>query len=634
MPLVIRRFPALLAATMLATLAPAAVPAHATVAAPVADATARADAALMALFERQDRALLARSPMTRTFRGIRDADYGKWNDPSDAAARAALEEDLALLAEMRREFADAPLSEGARLSYRLFEARMEREAAAHRFRQLELPFNQMGGAHSGLPAFLIGQHRVDNLAHAEAYLERLRGLGPQIDTLVGIAGARAQAGNGGPAWMYPLVIDAARNVVRGAPFETGADSALMADFRAKVGRLEASERDKARLVAEAEAALRDSVGPAYQRLIAAMEQQATLARTTDGITGLRQGREWYAERLRFHTTTDMTAAQVHALGLSEVARIHREMEALMPKLGVEGSLRDLLEHVRTSDEFYLPNTEEGREEYLRRARESIAAMEQRLPEAFRTLPRAPMEVRRVEPFRERTAGKAFYQSPAEDGSRPGIYYANLYDMRGMPIYEIDALAFHEGLPGHHMQRSIQMELEGLPAFRRFGGFTAYSEGWALYTELLPKEMGFYEDPWQDFGRLKMALWRAVRLVVDTGLHDLGWSREKAIQYHLDNTPSDRVEIERAVNRYAVMPGQATAYTIGKLEILRLRDEAQKALGDRFDIRDFHDAVLRAGDIPLNLLGEQVRGWVARAQGGEQQAGASVESIQYRAAALD
>jgi uncharacterized protein (DUF885 family) len=609
----------------LATLTPVVPAIGTTGPAPTVEASARADAALMALFERQNEALLARSPVTKTQRGIRDADYGRWNDPSDEAAARAMAEELAFLAEMRRDFADAPLSDSARLSYRLYEARVERQAAAHRFRHLELPFNQMGGAHSGLPAFLIAQHRVDSLAHAEAYLERLRGLGPQLDALVAIAGERARAGNGGPAWMYPLVIDAARNVISGAPFTYGPDSALLADFRAKVGRLKVPEPQKARLISEAEAALRDSVGPAYRRLIAAMEEQAKLARPTDGIAGLSEGRAWYAERLRFHTTTGMTPAEVHALGLAEVARIHREMELLMPRLGVEGTVQDLLGHVRTSNEFFLPNTDEGREEYLRRARAAIDAMEKRLPEAFRTLPRAPMEVRRVEPFRERTAGKAFYQSPAQDGSRPGVYYANLYDMRGMPVYEIEALAFHEGLPGHHMQRAIQMELEGLPAFRRFGGFTAYSEGWGLYTELLPKEMGFYEDPWQDFGRLKMALWRAVRLVVDTGLHDLGWTREEAIQYHLDNTPSDRVEIEKAVERYAVNPGQATAYTIGKLEILRLREEARTALGDRFDIRDFHDVVLRSGDVPLDVLGQQVRAW---ASGAGDSARTSVDSVQY------
>ncbi len=578
------------------------------------EATARADAALMALFERQDRALLARAPTLKTQRGIRDADYGRWNDPSDAAAEAAMRQELAFLAEMRCDFATAPLSPEARLSYRLFEKRVERMAAAHAFRHLELPFNQMGGAHQGLPAFLIAQHRIDTPAHAEAYVQRLEGLGPHIDQLVAIADQRSRAGHGGPAWMYPLVIDAAKNVIRGAPFEAGADSALLADFRGKVARLDIAEAEKARLVAAAERALAGSVGPAYRRLIDAMAQQGQRPRPTDGIAGLRQGRDWYAERLRFHTTTDMTPAEVHALGLSEVARIHDEMRALMPKLGVAGDLRDLFREVREGDAHYLPDTPEGRAEYLQRARAAIDAMARRLPEVFHTLPRAPLEVRAVEPFRERTAGKAFYQSPAEDGSRPGVYYANLHDMRAMPAYEIEALAFHEGLPGHHMQRAIQMELKGLPAFRRFGGFTAYSEGWGLYAELLPREMGFYTDPWQDFGRLKLALWRAVRLVVDTGLHDLGWSREQAIRYHLDNTPSVRGEIEGAVNRYAVMPGQATAYTIGKLEILRLRAEARKALGDRFDIRDFHDVVLRSGDVPLGVLGELVGQWVARGGG--------------------
>jgi len=579
-----------------------------------AESTAKADAALMALFERQDRALLARSPTLKTQRGMRDADYGRWNDPSDAAAEAAMRQELAFLEEMRREFADAPLSPEARLSYRLFEKRVERMAAAHRFRHLELPFNQMGGAHQGLPAFLIAQHRIDTRPHAEAYVERLNGLGPHIDELVAIADMRAKAGNGGPAWMYPLVIDAARNVIRGAPFEAGPDSALLADFRAKLGRLDIAEGEKARLLAAAERALVSSVGPAYRRLIAAMAAQGKQARPTDGIAGLAQGRDWYAERLRFHTTTAMTPAEVHALGLSEVARIHEEMRALMPKLGVAGDLADLFRAVRDGDAHYLPATPEGRAEYLRRARAAIDAMAARLPEAFHTLPKAPLEVRAVEPFRERTAGKAFYQSPAEDGSRPGVYYANLYDMRAMPTYEIEALAFHEGLPGHHMQRAIQMELKGLPAFRRFGGFTAYSEGWGLYAELLPREMGFYADPWQDFGRLKLALWRAVRLVVDTGLHDLGWSREQAIQYHLDNTPSVRAEIEGAVNRYAVMPGQATAYTIGKLEMLRLREAARASLGPRFDIRDFHDVVLRSGDVPLDVLGELVQAWVARGGG--------------------
>lgn len=575
-----------------------------------ADATAKADAALASLFARHDAASLARSPTAKAYRGIRDGDYGRWDDPSEAADRAALAEDLAFLAEMRRDFATAPLSAEARMSYRLFESQMERRAAAAQFRHLDNPFDHRNGIQSGAPAFLINIHRIASVAEAEAYIARLHGLGPAIDANIAIAQKRAAAGAAAPAWVYPMAIDSAEGVLKGAPFEPGPDSTLLADFKAKVGRLDASPAEKARLLAEAQAALRDSVGPAYRRLLPALAAIERQALPGDGIGRLAEGASWYAERLAYHTTTALTAEQIHALGLSEVARIHAEMRALMPKLGVAGDLPDLFAHVRASDALFYPDTDAGRAAYLAHAERAIAAMQQRLPEVFATLPRAPLVVKRVEPFREKTAGKAFYQSPAADGSRPGTYYANLYNMREMPKYEVEALAFHEGLPGHHMQRAIQTELDGLPAFRRFGGFTAYSEGWGLYTELLPKEMGFYQDPWQDFGRLKMDLWRAIRLVVDTGIHHKGWDRERAIQYHLDNTPSDRAEVVRAVERYATTPGQATAYAVGKLEILKLREEARQAMGARFDIRGFHDVVLRSGPVPLDVLGQNVRAWGA------------------------
>lgn len=577
----------------------------------MADSTQQADAALAALFERYDKASLDRSPAAKAFRGIRDADYGRWDDPTDEAAARELAEDLAFLSEMRRDFANAPLSQEARLSYRLFEKQMERRQAASAFRKLGNPFDHRNGVHSSAPAFLINIHRIASIPEAEAYIARLRGLGTAIDQNIAISQQRAAAGAAAPAWVYPMSIDAAREVIKGAPFDTGADSTLFADFKAKVGRLDIAASEKARLVAEAEAALKEHVGPAYQRLVPVLQALERQARPGDGAGRLPDGAAYYAERLAFHTTTDMTADQVHALGLSEVDRIHGEMRALMPRLGVKGDLADLFATVRSSQDLFYPDTDEGRAAYLAHAERAIAAMEKRLPEVFRTLPKAPLVVKRVEPFRERTAGKAFYQSPAADGSRPGTYYANLFNMREMPKYEVEALAFHEGLPGHHMQRAIQTELQGLPAFRRFGGFTAYSEGWGLYTELLPKEMGFYEDPWQDFGRLKMDLWRAIRLVVDTGIHHKGWDREKAIQYHLDNTPSDRAEVVRAVERYATTPGQATAYAIGKLELLRLRTEARAAMGDAFDIRDFHDIVLRSGPVPLDILAENVRAWSGR-----------------------
>ncbi|MCG2839818.1 DUF885 domain-containing protein [Sandaracinobacter sp. RS1-74] len=594
---------ALLLSTAALPGAVAAQPAPAT-----AEATAQADRALAALFDRYDKATLARSPQAKAYRGVRDGDYGKWNDPSDAKAAADLAEDVAFLAEMRRDFAQAPLSADSRLSYRLFEKQMERRVAAAKYRDLDLTFDQMNGAQSGLPAFLINIHRIGNVAEAEAYLERLRGLGPLMDQLVAISAKRAQAGAAAPAWVYPHVVNDARALLKGAPFEAGADSSLLADFRGKVQALKLPAAEEARLVAEAEKALRDGVGPAYRRLIPAMEAEAKLSRPGDGVGRLASGADYYAERLRFHTTTGMTPDEVHQLGLDEVARIHGEMRALMPALGVKGDLPDLFAHVRASDALFFPDTEEGRAAYLQQAEAALARMEARLPEAFSTLPKAPLVVKRVEAFREKSAGKAFYSRPAPDGSRPGTYYANLYNMREMPKYEIEALAFHEGLPGHHLQLAVQTELKDVPAFRKFGGFTAYSEGWGLYSEQLPHEMGMYSDAWQEFGRLKMDLWRAIRLVTDTGLHHKGWSREQAIRYHMENTPSDEAEVVRAVERYAIFPGQANAYAIGKLEILKLREEAKAKMGDRFDLKGFHDVVLKSGAVPLDVLAENVRLW--------------------------
>ncbi|MFN3835264.1 MAG: DUF885 domain-containing protein, partial [Glycocaulis sp.] len=344
-------------------------------------------------------------------------------------------------------------------------------------------------------------------------------------------------------------------------------------------------------------------------LIATMERHREGAAAGDGAWRLPDGDSYYAARLVNFTTTDLTASQVHELGLANVARIHGEMRGIMDEVGFEGSLQDFFVFMREDDQFYYPNTDEGREAYLADATRLIETINTRLPEYFITLPQHELVVRRVEPFRERSAGKAFYSRPAADGSRPGIYYANLYDMREMPIYQMEALAYHEGNPGHHMQLSIMTDLTDIPAFRRFGGFTAYSEGWGLYTEYLPLEMGYYEDPYSNFGRLAMELWRAARLVVDTGLHDQRWTREEAIEYLIENTPNPEGDAARAIERYVVMPGQATAYMIGMIKILELRESAEERLGDRFDIRMFHEVILRDGAVPLAILEELVDAWV-------------------------
>jgi uncharacterized protein (DUF885 family) len=289
------------------------------------------------------------------------------------------------------------------------------------------------------------------------------------------------------------------------------------------------------------------------------------------------------------------------------------MREIMQQVKFDGTLPEFFEFMRNSEQFYYPNTDEGKAAYLVEAKALIDVMEAKLPEYFGLLPKAPMVVKQVEAFREKSAGKAFYQSPAKDGSRPGTYYANLYNTKDMPTYQMEALAYHEGIPGHHMQRAIAQELEGIPEFQKYASFTAYTEGWGLYSEELAKDMGFYSDPYSDFGRLAMELWRACRLVVDTGIHAKQWSREQAIDYLVANTPNPENDSVKAIERYIAMPGQATAYMIGKLKIMELREFAKNALGDKFDIRNFHDQVLKNGPLPLNLLEAKIKDWVAKQQ---------------------
>jgi uncharacterized protein (DUF885 family) len=328
-----------------------------------------------------------------------------------------------------------------------------------------------------------------------------------------------------------------------------------------------------------------------------------------GVLRLPDGEAFYASRLAAQTTTSLTADEIHRIGLDNVARLHGEMRAILKALGLPDDLQAFFTRMETERRFFEPDTPEGRARYIAKATAAIEAMQAKAPQFFNRMPKAKLEVRAVEAFRERSAGLAFYQRPAADGSRPGYYYANTVDMKALPLYQLEALAFHEGVPGHHFQIALAQELEGVPKFRRFGlGYTAYTEGWALYTERLAKDMGFYEDPYSDFGRLTLELRRAIRLVVDTGLHAKRWPRAQAIQYVLDNQPGDRAQATKDIDRYIVMPGQATAYMIGQREILRLREEARTRLGDRFDMRGFHDAVLGAGEVPLDLLASRVGAW--------------------------
>ena len=517
--------------------------------------------------------------------------------------------DAAMLSAMRARFATAALDDAHRLSYRLFEDRLERQARSYRFRDHGYVFDQMNGAQSRLVAFLINIHKVTSAADAEAYVQRLQGLGPALRELLAVAGTRAAGGFMPPKWVYPYVLGDARNVLKGAPFERGADSTLLADFKTKVAALTLPADQSARLIAAASTALTGSVKPAYQEVIAALTEQAKHAPTDDGVWRFADGTDYYTTLLKNYTTTELSPDQIHDLGLQQVARIHEEMTALMQPLGFHGPFKAFLVHMRDRKDLYYPNNAKGRAMYLAETQKAVDAITAKLPQWFATLPKAALVVKPVEAFREKSAGKAFYQRPAPDGSRPGTYYVNLYDMAAMPAMEVEALVYHEGIPGHHLQLAVQTELAELPAFRKFGGVTAYSEGWGLYAEKLAKDMGQYTDPVRDFGRLQLELHRAIRLVVDTGLHAKKWTREQAIRYVVDNSAEPTASCRKAIERYIVMPGQATAYMVGRLKISELRERARAALGDRFDVRAFHDVVLRDGPLPLDVLDAQVSHWI-------------------------
>ncbi len=558
---------------------------------------------------------LARRPQLQTFLGEK-TNYDKWNDISDAFALETEKHIRADLAALRAQFQVDKLSAADKLSYTLFEYEAERRLSLSKWRHYGYLISQMRGMQQAVPAFLMNFHRVDTLSDARAYIARLRGVGPLFVQLFKNMRIREKEGILPPAFVYPMALRDCHNVLVGSPFEsTNKPSTLLADFQRKVDKLKIHDEERSQLIAEARAALSEVVKPAYQSLITLLKEQQARAKTDHGVWKLPEGAAFYRAMLNFHTTTTMTPEEIHKLGIQEVERIHGEMKDIMKQVKFKGSLQQFFKFMRDDPQFYFPTTDEGRAAYLKEVDEVIDHMRAKLPELFSTLPRSPLVVKRVEAFREKSAGKAFYNRGTPDGTRPGVYYANLFDMGSMPKYQMQALAFHEAIPGHHMQLSIAQELENVPRFRKNARYTAYSEGWGLYAELVAKEVGFYSDPYSDFGRLSMELWRALRLVVDTGLHYYKWSREKAIQYLLDNASNSERVARKSVERYMVMPGQATAYKVGMLKILELRAKARARLGDKFDIRAFHDVVLTNGLVPLTFLENLVDTWIASVEAG-------------------
>jgi uncharacterized protein (DUF885 family) len=586
---------------------------------PLAQASA-AGTALAAQAESQDAALLEfldtafdaqmrLSPETQTQLGLK-TDYDRLDDYTDAAAARRRDLGEQQLREMRARFRPEQLSERARVSFRLFEYEVERARDSFRFRKLRFPVSTNGSPAGDIPVLLINNHKIDTVGDARAYIARLRHTERVMREVTALMREQAAAGIVPNKVNFAPARADARKVITGAPFDGGPDSTLMADFRKKVAALDAPAATKEQLLGDAQAALTGPFRRGYDALFAALDEIEPKSKGNFGAWSLPGGEAYYADRLKSSTTTNLTAAQIHALGLQQVAAIRQEMEAIKREVGFKGTLEQFFDHIRTDPQFKYPNTEAGREEYLRDARAVIASVMAAAPRYFRVLPKAALEVRAVEKWREGTASTAFYDRPSADGSRPGIYYVNLVDMNQTQKVQVAGIAAHEGAPGHHFQIARQQELTGLPKFRKFGGYGAYVEGWGLYSERLANEMGVYKDSYARFGMLSLQVWRAIRLVLDTGIHSKRWTREQAIAYFRSNSSVSDTDIAREVDRYFNWPGQATSYMIGQLKIAELRKRAERALGPRFDIRDFHEVVLGQGALPLDVLEEQVNRYIA------------------------
>ena len=579
---------------------------------------------LNAWFEDKYEAEVLESPIQLTFLG-RNERQGEIDDFSEAALDAALDRARANVAELQANFDYDKLSQDAKISYDLWMYQAERGEAADEFRYNAYVFDQMQAIHTFFPQLLIAFHKVVDGEDMDNYLLRVSGSARAMDQLIEGSKKIADQGVRPPYFAFDSVIEEAQKIITGAPFdESGEDSNIWADAQAKIANLleqEAIDQNKAdQLTADIRTALVEEWQPAYERLIAWQEEdKVNAAPEASGVSALPNGMAYYNERLANQTTTDLTADEIHEIGLSEVARLRAEMEAIQADFGFEGSLQDFFAFLRdTKDDerLYYPNTDEGRQGYIDDATAAIDGIKAVLPDYFGILPKADMVVKRVEAFREQDGAAQHYFPSTPDGSRPGVYYAHLSDMTAMPKRELEVIAYHEGLPGHHMQIAIQQELEAVPTFRTQAGVTAYSEGWGLYSEWLAIEMpGTYQDPLSRFGRAGSEIWRAIRLVVDTGLHAKGWTEEQAVQYFMENSAITEAQARSEVRRYLVLPGQATSYKVGMLKIQELRRKAEAELGDAFDIRAFHDTILGGGALPLAILERRVDEWIADVQAG-------------------
>lgn len=528
----------------------------------------------------------------------------RWSDQSETALLKRREEQKQFFAALK-SIDRGSLPPAEQVNYDLLINQTEQGIEGARFPVEMLPVNQMGGAQQDIAQLLsIAQPR--NVTDYENLIARLESAPQVIDSEIEWMRKGMKAGVSPPKITLRDVPQQIRNQL----VDDAARSPLLGAFATMPGSVDPLQQEN--LKKRAYAAFSEKIAPAYERMLTFMEEEyIPAARETIGLSDMPDGEAWYAYNVKRLTTTSLTPAEIHQIGLSEVARIRTEMDRVIEESGFEGSFEEFLHFLRTDPQFYHTN----KQDLLREYREIAKRADPELMKVFGHLPRTPYGVIEVPSYAEQSQTTAYYQRGSTEAGRPGYFYANTYALDTRPRWEMEALTLHEAVPGHHLQLSIQAELENVPWFRKTGGYTGFVEGWGLYSESLGEEMGFYKDPYSKFGQLTYEMWRAVRLVVDTGMHHLGWSRQQAIDYFMQNAPKQEHDIIVEIDRYIVWPGQALAYKLGELKIKELRAFATDELGEDFDIREFHDEVLGRGAVPLHVLDANIRAWVKAKKAG-------------------
>ena len=526
----------------------------------------------------------------------------RWNDKSSDVSIAGIRRDAAETRRFLKRFRAIDtrgFGEQEQLNKELMVRDLQDSLESFELRRWEMPVTQIGGIHLDA-AQLPGQLPFATAKDYDDYAVRLRHLPKQFDDTIAVLRKGMTDRLMPPKFLLEKVAVQAQEIADTPP-EKSAFAQPLASFPES---LSSSDRDRIRT--EYLDVIRTAVLPAYAHFAKFVrDEYAPKGRTEVGMWALPNGAKMYAARARHSTTTNLTPEQIHEIGLAEVQRIEGEMLAIAKKLGYS-DLKTFFAAVNANRDLYAKSGDQ----ILSLYRKYIDQMYAKLPQLFGRLPKAKLEVVPTESFREKAAAGADYDPPSPDGSRPGRVHVNTYDATSRKTISMEDTAYHEGVPGHHMQLAIAQEITGLPDFRRFGNYTAYVEGWALYSEALGKEVGFYQDPYSDFGRLNDEMLRAIRLVVDTGLHAKKWTRQQVVDYFHEHSAQDEVDVQSETDRYIVWPGQALGYKIGQLTIQRLREKARAALGDRFDIRSFHDEILGAGALPMNVLEERIDRWIA------------------------